>query len=584
LRQAYEEPGATMPQQPGRTYLTDAREWYQKTGVTRETGPRMRIEFGLPAAYVGCARSATLRAGTLDDPMTFLRAGLRRFPDAPDVRAAMIAGALSHDLVAPLLWQPYTNQLVALFGMREDVASAMAALEKQVGTPAARADALARQAAVLARCHTALFREPMSRMEYRRPAQVYVLNHDARTSFAARRLAFLTPAEAYDWYAIRSRYAAADLLNGTTRWWRRRSVLERGLDWLNEAGRLLGNPTNETYAGEVLGRVYQPLMGQYQLYENMSPAAAYVTELHDCFGRTRERAVRARRPMALRAQTGQQFVIEQLPALITSDATLPEEARLWFVPPQTLFSVLWRSDAVRATPWWDGAAWRVVPVSQVVLPDAMWQFSAGGGTRTPGLVTGMVARGGISFAQRAPGSPAETNRAAVALLQATASRVPMLPSMFAGTLTGAVWELDLKAVQFDGAQPPRAALVFSPVPLSQDVRAAGNEALILLWQWTSLTTTLCRVYTRSAGVEDSLQPGEFGVSLGELHVPDGSDFGWRVDRGSITVWCGSNATARVSAAHGLSAYAWPRGIYLATQVIISRTPFSVQARGLVCGQ
>jgi hypothetical protein len=156
--------------------------------------------------------------------------------------------------------------------------------------------------------------------------------------------------------------------------------------------------------------------------------------------------------------------------------------------------------------------------------------------------------------------------------------------MFAGTLTGAVWELDLKAVQFDGAQPPRAALVFSPVPLSQDVRAAGNEALILLWQWTSLTTTLCRVYTRSAGVEDSLQPGEFGVSLGELHVPDGSDFGWRVDRGSITVWCGSNATARVSAAHGLSAYAWPRGIYLATQVIISRTPFSVQARGLVCGQ
>jgi predicted Zn-dependent protease len=583
LQKAVGQPHATMPQQPGRTYLQEARACYQKTGVSRDVESRGRIDFGMPAAYVGYARSAELNAGAQDDPLAFIRAGTRRFPAAPEPRAALIANALSHHLLAPLLWQPYTNQLVALFGMRADVAAALVALHKEIGPPKAYADALARQAAILVRSYMAVFPEGMARQEYRRPAQVYVLDHDARTTFAARRLAFLTPAEAYDWYAIRSRYTAADLLNGNTRWWQRRCAIERGLAWLNDAGRCMGSTTNETYAGEVLGRLYQPLLGELQLNDTMKPSAAYVTELFTCFNRTRERAARARRHMTLRAQTGQQFELETLPALVTCEQALPTEARPWFAPPDLLFATLWRSDSLRATPWWNGAHWRLVPQRLVQVPGGDWSFSsASGRIRTPGLVTGVVAQGLLTFAQQAAGSPAETNHAAVTLLQGTDARVPMLPGMFAGAVTGAIWQLDLRARQFNPEQPPRLLLALTPAPLTEDVRDAGDEALVLAWQWNSLTNVILRVYARAVALEQGMPPGECGVPLGELQAPDASDFFWRIDRTAISVWC-TSTPQRISAAHGLSAYAWPRGMHLATQLIISPTAYSVQARGMVCG-
>jgi len=583
LQKADGQPNATIPRQPGRTYLQEARECYQKTGVTRNEGPRSRIDFGMPSAYVGYARCAELNAGAQDDPLAFIRAGTRRFPAAPEPRAALIASAARHQLLAPLLWQPYTNQLMTLFGMRADVLTAVAVLHKELGQMPAYATNCAQQAALLVRCYAALFPQSMARQEYRRPAQVYVLDHDARTTFAARRLAFLTPAEAYDWYAIRSRYTAADLLNGATRWWQRRAMLERGLDALAEAERSLGYSTNATYARAVYEALYQPQMSALQLDVKMNVVAAYVTELYKCFGRSRTTSARTPRRLFEHRIEDQQHEVDTLPAMITCEQALPEEVRAYFVPPDLLFATLWRSDAVRATPWWNGAAWRLVPQRVVQAPSADWNFSAASGRiRTPGLVTGVVAQGMLSFAQQAAASPAETNRAAVTLLQGTDARVPMLPCMFAGAVTGAIWQLDLRAQQFHTEQPPRLLLALTPAPLADDVRDSGDEALVLAWQWSSLTSVTLRVYARAAALEQGMQPGQIGVPLGELQAPDASDFFWRVDGNNISVWC-TNTPQQISAAHGLSAYAWPRGMYLTAQLIISPTAYSVQARGVVCG-
>ncbi|MCX7003974.1 MAG: hypothetical protein NTV22_11995 [bacterium] len=583
LQKAEGQPNATMPRQPGRTYLQEAREEYQHTGVTRDEGPRSRIDFGMPAAYVGYARCAELNAGAQDDPLAFIRAGTRRFPAAPEPRAAMIASAARHHLLAPLLWQPYTNQLMALFGMRADVVNALALLHKELGQTPEYATLCARQAALLARCYAVVFPQSMERREYRRPAQVYVLEHDARTTFAARRLAFLMPAEACDWYAIRSRYTAADLLNGATRWWQRRAMLEQGLELLAEAERGLGFPTNDTYARKVYVTLYQPLMSALQLHDKMNVVAAYVTELYKCFGRSRTTAARTPRRLFEHQVEEQPIEIGTLPAMITCAQALPAEARAWFVPPDLLFATLWRSDSVRATPWWNGAAWRLVPQRIVQAPSAEWSFAAASGRiRTPGLVTGVVDHSMLTFAQQANASPAETNRAAVTLLQGSDARVPMLPGMFAGAVTGAIWQLELRAQQFSAEQPPQLLLTFTPAPLAEDVRDTGDEALVLAWQWNSLTSMTLRVHARATALEQGMPLGQFGVPLGELQAPDASDFFWRIDRDNISVWC-TNTAQRITAAHGLSAYAWPRGMHLATQLIISPTAYRVQARGLVCG-
>ena len=59
-----------------------------------------------------------------------------------------------------------------------------------------------------------------------------------------------------------------------------------------------------------------------------------------------------------------------------------------------------------------------------------------------------------------------------------------------------------------------------------------------------------------------------GLLLGELPAAAPATFAWRIDRRNISVE--TTGGQRFSAAHALSAYAWPRGLFASFVVVPNR--------------
>jgi hypothetical protein len=568
MRKAREHVYLTIPSIPGRSYLREAQDWYRGTGANRGANPTAINELGTPGAYRGLWEAARLSSDKTVDPLVFLRAGLRRYPAAGELRSDLIRSAAEHGALAPLLWVPYTNAIQRQLPLHPDVVESMIAVATALRDNAALAAAYELKAALIARWDALLNSNITSRREYTAPALVFAFERDNRTSFVLRRLAYMTPYQANDWYAIRSRYTMSDLLNGRTRWWRRREFVLQGYDALFEARRLGMAISNAAPGAVNAGSLYGSLMGQLELTRVYPPSEAYGYELQRCFDRPRTRVTGQVRTLPARGAVGAQTP-PALPAVIPGGDWVPAAAGTAFVPPRVLFDLLRQTDMPRALPWFDGVARHVSSRAMLRMPshDTMLQLT-GFAAQHNIAVTGYVDAASMCIEQAAPVGLLDTNLWPMLAASDCKQSLTLLPSMFMSALSGGVSGLTVRATSYDELNPYRLLLVLTPAPLEDGWRTAAQEALVFDWLWTSLTTMSVRVFCRTFGDADGMPLDRVGLLLGELPATAPATLTWRLDQRNVSVALADGQ--HYSVAHALSAYAWPRGLFASFALIPNR--------------
>lgn len=537
----------------------------------------VRWPLATPEAYAVLAEAQYWKDPEKNEASVAVRGGVQRFPAAPVLRALSVSRMLLPQGAPLRLWAPYTNLLdyAAWYDWR--VNAALISMYEENALPYEAAYAHLKAALQLLQWRRTLYEDISNREEVLRPLRYYEMISDNGWRFELRRHAFLAPAPAYAWYAIRSRYSESDLKNGATRWWQQQQLAREARGHLRSVYSVQQQNTTWT------ARVPHVWLAGVRISDatqcDMRPVETlYMQQLRSCFYRDvqplRERTESF--DVRMRLADSADWPAFGAQPLVWGEAA-PEVVRRLLAPPTLALRALPAADAAE-TPMLRAAGWRLVPRMS-------WNWPA---ANPAALVRSTMDYGGINATQDANGLRIVQGLSAlptshwqgVCITPCFAgSAVPLLPSPFDAALSGAVSEVVLTEPE---RQTAKLSVVLSPFPMLYAMQRSLQEALMLEWTLGSSTTMQARVIVRTPGRENGMPLDKSGIVLAEATLPAGSSLWWRVNGR----WCEMGVTghnALLRAEHGLTRGAWEAGAVVNLHAPAMPQPFTVNLRALSAG-
>ena len=573
----------TLPGRPDRSFIQEAREFYQRTsdslqGRSADAGDNVSSHstYYSPMVYCGLTRALELSKIRSSDPASILRQGLRRFSGSPTLRTAMLNEYISAQVSAPGLWVDYTNQLISLRPLDYAVQDTLQRIFTERKLKKAAAESLCYQGLSEVYWARILFNAIKNKNELNAPIQVYTLENQSLYRFKLRRHIFIDPSACYDWYSFRSRYNAYDLRHGLTRWWQKRELLRAAYTHFGMGWELAGE-----LAGMLLGRVQS--FGSFELNNDRRPESIYANELRRCFYEqvAPDRGTRHRFTPGKDVEQSLIFdpelffgSISNMPLWLTVRArnSIPPAARHLFVPPVAAEAVLPEYE-------WDriGAAWNYFPAKLRPCVSLSWPRSSTNmlvwHTALPGAVAIEPAYDGFAFYQRrTPLSTTDWSRTVVTPLSARGT-VPVFKGIGSATLYGRIASVALQNGVCHPSAPPEFSVILATAPLTVSAEQWNDEALVMRWQWQNPSNAVLHIHAKTYASETAMQPGTPGDLIGTYASQTPATVYWKINR--TYLYLGSSATNMTSRyRHNLSLFAWEHGCVLSLQADTCATPIS----------
>lgn len=583
LRQGRASRGATLPGLTRKLCLDEA------AGIARQildgqalaaAQPALsfvRAPLATPEAYTMLAEALYWKDPEKHEAVVAVRGGVQRFPAAPLMRALSVSRMLLPHGAPRQLWAPYTNLLdyAAWYDWR--INAALISMYEENALPYHAAYAHLKAALQLLQWRRALYEHISDREEVLRPLRYYEMISDNGWRFELRRHAFLAPAPAYAWYAIRSRYSESELKNGATRWWQQQQLLREAHTHLRLVYSMQQQDSSWTASVPRVWLAGIRISDATQC--DMRPAASvYAQQLRSCFYRD---------VLAVREHSGQFDVRVQLadsadwPAFgaqpVAWGEAAPELVRHVLTPPALALRALPAADAAE-TPMLRAAGWRLFPRVSLSWPDTS-PAALLRSTMDYGGITATQDVYGVRIVQGLSALPTSHWQGVCITPCVAGSAVPVLPSPFDAVLSGAVTEVVLAEPERQTAQ---LGVVLAPFPLLCAMQRSLQEALMLEWTLGSASTIHARIVMRTPGRQHGMPLDKPGIVLAQTALHAGSSFWWRVDGR----WCemgvaGHDETLR--AEHGLTRGAWEAGAVVNLHAPAMPQPFTLHLRTMSAG-
>ena len=197
------------------------------------------------------------------------------------------------------------------------------------------------------------------RYEYNQPPAIYTLEKRRGFRFVIQKHNFLKPVQAYDWFAVRSKYTKLDIQNGNTKWWKRHLLIKTVLDFLKKA-MVIENESK----GNGIARQYYNIIGKEfgtkLLLGEDNIRKAYGSVLKRCYyfvsgeGRAKPAPLRGiysdSRLKNMGGISSYAELLEQIrtPLIIRNRWSLPPELREIYLPPFALQNIFTKAPASRS--------------------------------------------------------------------------------------------------------------------------------------------------------------------------------------------------------------------------------------------
>ena len=234
LLEALKSPYAVIPSQPQKKYLDVSKEFYNKVSLIGKQRYKLKNSF-FPVTGEGILKASRISKSKGSEPKPILRRYLELFPEFPELIAEKIKLHTETETAAPIIWIPYTNMLTVLRPCHYEVLSVLGNLYNQRKLKKEEVETLINLAVTILKWDDFYFSEISTKYEYQQPPEIYTLEKKRDFRFVLKKQLFLNPVPAYNWYAIRSKYEKLDLINGRTKWWKRRLLVKTALDILKKA-------------------------------------------------------------------------------------------------------------------------------------------------------------------------------------------------------------------------------------------------------------------------------------------------------------------------------------------------------------
>ncbi len=573
LRQGRAQRSATLPGLTRRLYVEEAAEMArrmldgQALAAAQPAVSLVRTPLAVPESYALLAEALHVKNPDTGEAEIAVRAGVRRFPAAPIMRAMQASRMLMPQGAPALLWQPYTNAFESAAWHDWRLNEALISLYEANTMPRDAAMGHLRAALQLLQWHRVMHAGVRNKEEFERPGRYYEIENDNGWRFRLRRHAFVVPAPAYAWYAIRSRYTESELTQGSTRWWQRQELLRAARAHLQHVARVqAADPGWTTSVASVwLDNIR---ISDATACDTRPVSTMYAQELRSCFYRSvtpvnvREQDFSVRIPSA-RVSGAVGFGAE--PAR-WGDAA-PDGVRHLLAPLALLLRCLPPADAAQSLPL-SIPGWRFTPCTTWRWPDDPPASMIRSAMEHDAINATQDARG-LRVVQALTAPPTSFWQGVCITPCLARGAVPLLPSPFAAAHSG---EVNNVTVEGPGSNVASMAIVIAPLPLPHAMQQSGNEALMLEWTWAGGTALFGRIYARTPGRDNGMPLDAPGMRLAEALLPLGSSVWWRMN-GQQCEMGSMGGAGTVAAEHGLSRGMWEAGAVINVHIPAVAQPF-----------
>jgi len=580
VRQGRASRGATLPGLRGKVCVDEAAEVARRIidgealTVAQPVMSLARAALATPEAYAVMAEALYWKDPEKHDAGVAVRRGMERFPAAPVLRALSVSRMLLPQGAPAAMWAPHTNMLEYAAWYDWRLNEALISMYEENGMRYEGARAHVRAALQLLHWRRELYKKIENQEEILRPLRYYEMSSDTGWRFQLRRHAFLAPAPAYAWYAIRSRYHESDIKNGATRWWQQQQLVREAHGHLRALHSLQQQDISWT------ARVPRVLLQGITISEatqcDMRPVETmYAQQLRACFYRN-VTPVRERREnffVRMQPEDSDDWLRFGAQPPAWGEAA-PEVVRHLVTPPALALRALGAADAAK-TPMFRMTGWGLAA-------RRAWSWP---GAQPAALVRSTMRYGGINatqdinglrIVQALPAWPT-THWQGVCITPCLAgTTVPLLPSPFDVALSGTVEEAVLEAPE---QQMAALGVVIAPYPVLCAMERALQEAAMLEWTFASTSTVRARIVVRRLGREGGMPLDAPGQVVAQGTLPAGSSLWWRVD-GRMCAMGVRGSEEALRAEHGLSRGAWEAGAVVNLHVPAMRGAYELSVRGI----
>ena len=562
----------TLPNDASKTFGAEAVSFFKLANANAVSG------FFSPSTAAGLFRAAKIESKSGADFNAYLRKGLRAFPSSPELRALQINLFADAGATAPKLWAPYTNTFENLRPQNHYILSCLEKIYKLREVP--------ENIIIKRKCLNNIFyaknfyKNINGNLELFGNRKVFTIERKSGFRLLLKKHIFIQPPDAYEFFALRSKYTAGDLKNGKTLYWKKHLLCAEAHKIIKDAFSV-----EESKTGEVAvcyAAVRRDLARRYMLEEN-DPATVYSYSLiRDYFLPIKSRPkLRSQKYYSSPANTLKNYNINvpSVDQLITGFEIPPNSCGASAYPPSLRKYFYYQSVTDKILPDMlkeylpsngDAPKYTYIKTDKFSLPrNNDFKIITEEKNAKQKNSSCILNDKGLVIHQ-APGSRTGKWSGVILTPLISKNEVPVFNNFFKKNLKLEISGASVSSANIVDCNRPFLSIVLTPALPKKTSEFYDDECLTFQFSWKNLTNAFLKIYSKTYSAENGFMFGNAGVLLCERKIITPADLKIKISKSKINLEArvsdSTNApAARISVEHKLSEFAWQNGAFLSIQ-------------------